>query len=202
MLGRSTAFLLLASMAAAAQAPRPTFVIRRDADTVAVERFNRDGDALTGEVRQKNGVVITYVMILKTGGGVALVDLTRTGPAGNTITAGADFKGNQVLTAVSAGGQTEGETIEAAEHPVPFLAVSFAICEQIVRATHLKPGQTTKVLALRLGVGDTATATVARFHADSVSITMPDITMKLALNAKGEVVGGRNSNQPWTVERR
>jgi hypothetical protein len=86
--------------------------------------------------------------------------------------------------------------------PAPFLAVSFALSEQLVRASHLAPGRSARWTAVRLGVGDTATVTVTRFRPDSVSLAMRDVELHVALSPAGEVVGGTHLAQHWTVERK
>jgi len=191
--------LLLAATTAGAQT---TFIVRKGADTVAIERFTRDAGTLTGEIIQTNGPRTRYVMTLKPDNSVEHADITRVTQQGATVTISFDIADKKVSATVGAGGQSESDEIVTPLRPLPFLAVSFALSEQIARCVSLPVGQSTQVTAMRLGQADTATATITRFHADSLSISMPNIGVKLALNAKGEVVGGTNQNQPWTVERK
>ncbi len=195
---------LLAGTGAARRAPGPSgsFVIRKGNDTVAVERFTREGGVLSGEIIQPAaGIKTQYVILLRPDGTVDHVDCTRTGRQGNSTSIGLDFGDRSVDATISAAGQSERESVVLERRAHPFLAVSFAITEQLVQASHLATGQTVKWTVVRLGVGDTATATVKRFHADSVSITMADVGIKAAIDAKGEVVGGSHATQPWIVER-
>ena len=177
-----------------------TFIIRRGADTVAVEQFTRDGAVLNGVIIQKSGLRSEYVAVLKADNSVEHIDMTR--KAAQPITIGIDFDPRAVDVSFSQAGQSEKASIPTPGRAAPFLVVSFALCEQIARAANLKPNDSVKWLMLRMGSGDTATATIARFHKDSISITMADVGVRLALNAKGDVVGGTHQSQPWIVERK
>jgi hypothetical protein len=193
--------VLLAALVASAAKAQGTFIIRRGADTLAVEQFTREAGLLTGAVTQKSGLRSEYVAVLKPDNAVERIDMTR--KAAQPITIGIGFDAQAVNVSFAQGGQSENATIATPSgRAAPFLAVSFALCEQIVKAVSLKPGESAKWLMLRLGTGDTATATITRYHSDSVSITMPDVGLKLAINARGEVVGGTHQSQPWIVERK
>jgi hypothetical protein len=195
-----TALLAVAAAASAAHA-QGTFIIRRGADTLAVEQFTREAGLLTGAVTQKSGLRSEYVAVLKPDNSVERIDMTR--KAAQPITIGIGFDAQAVNVSFAQGGQSENASIATPSgKAAPFLALSLALSEQIVKAANLKPNESVKWLMLRLGSGDTATATITRYHADSVSITMPDVGLKLAINARGEVVGGTHQSQPWIVERK
>jgi hypothetical protein len=127
--------------------------------------------------------------------------MTRVTRAGQSVGISAFFLDGSVKAQMSAGGQSE-----QMEMPVkaasPFLAVSFALCEQIIQATKLGVGKSVTLTALRLGVLDTATLVVSRFHADSASFTMPEVVLKVALSKQNEVIGGTHMQQGWAVERK
>ena len=193
--------LLTAAVVASAGEAQGTFIVRRGADTLAVEQFTREAGLLTGALTQKSGLRSEYVLVLKPDNSVERIDMTR--KAAQPITIGIGFDPQAVNVSFQQGGQSENASIATPSgRAAPFLALSFALSEQIVRAANLKPNETVKWLLLRMGTGDTATATITRYHADSVSITMADVGLKLAINAKGEVVGGTHQSQPWIVERK
>jgi hypothetical protein len=100
------------------------------------------------------------------------------------------------------GGENEKMGIATRGHNTPFLAVSFALCEQILRSSRLDVGTSQKWTAFRLGAGDTTTLTVTRFHVDSALFSMPDVQLKVALSSTGDVTGGRHLGQDWVIERR
>jgi hypothetical protein len=120
---------------------------------------------------------------------------------GSPINVGLEFGAGSAHAIVSAAEGREEVDFPTPLPATPFLIQSFAITEQIVRIARLAPGQQTKLTAVRLGAGDTATVTVARFHPDSVSLTMADVAVTVALDRAGRVVGARHSRQPWVLER-
>jgi hypothetical protein len=177
------------------------FIIRRGKDTVAVERFTRDGSSLTGDIVQPAGAHLQYTVLLEPNGKAERVDLTRMPQQGSPINVGVEFGAGSAHAIVSAAEGREEVDFPTPLPATPFLIQSFAITEQIVRIARLAPGQQTKLTAVRLGAGDTATVTVARFHPDSVSLTMADVAVTVALDRAGRVVGARHSRQPWVLER-
>ena len=186
---------------AGAGAVEGRFVIHRGKDTVAVERFTRDGMSLTGDIVQPAGPRLQYVVLLTPDGMPERVDLTRTPRQGAPITVGVEFgAGSAHATMTTAEGREELD-FPTPLRATPFLIQSFAITEQIVRTARLTVGQQAKWTAVRLGAGDTATVTIARFHPDSVSLKMADVGITVALDGAGRVVGAVHSRQPWVLER-
>jgi hypothetical protein len=163
---------------------------------------SRARSRLTGEIYQTNGPRTQYTLNLRPDSSIAHVELARQNRAGGTAGISVHFTPALVSAQFSAGGQSEKAEFAPRGKSTPFLAVSFALAEQIVQASHLKMGQSLKLTAVRLGGRDTATLTVTQFHADSVSLFMPDVELRVALSPKGEVVGGRHVGQNWTVERK
>ena len=206
--------ILVAIIAIAVLAPAPSvgqspaqpptqgrFIIRRGSDTVAVEQFTRDATSLTGDIVQPKGPRLQYVVLLKADGRPERVDLTRTPRQGSAINVGVEFGSRSAHATISAAEGREEVDFPTPLPATPFLVQSFAIAEEIVRMAGLAPGQQVKWTAVRLGAGDTATVTIARFRPDSVSLTMADVAITVALDAKGRVVGAVHSRQPWTLER-
>jgi hypothetical protein len=202
------ALATLVGLAAAAGAQDATtgttqgqFIIRRGKDTVAVEQFTRDETSLTGDIVQSVGPRVQYVILFKPDGTPERVDVTRTPRGGAPDTFGVEFgDGTAHATLAAPTGRDEAD-FTTPLRPTPFLIQSFAITEYIVRTARLAPGQQTKWTAVRLGVGDTATVTISRFHPDSVSLTMADVGVTVALDSAGRVVGAVHSRQPWVLER-
>lgn len=177
------------------------FVIRQGSDTIAVERFTRDGATLGGHIAQRSGVETDYTVTLRRDGTAEHVELSRGGLlAGSSMSVA--LAPSRVRATITAGDESDSIAVETPARPVPFLAVSFALAEQIVRASRLAPGGSARWLAVRLAARDTATVTARRFHPDSVTLTMRDLELRLAVSRAGDVVGGRRVAQGWTVERR
>lgn len=193
---------LLPALVAAQGAAKSGFVIKKGKDTVAVEIYSRDASTLTSDIYQSNGLRTQYTANLGAGGDVRYVEMTRQGRQGQGVGMTIAFGDTLVSANVSAPGSENEKFSIPSRHSTPFLAVSFALCEQILRASHLEVGKSQRWTAFRLGVADTATLTVTRFHADSALFTMPDVQLKLAIAAAGDVIGGRHMGQDWLIERR
>lgn len=194
--------LVLATSAAAQTKSGPQkFVTTKGADTVAVELFSREGNTLTSEIYQTNGPKTQYTIDLKPDGAMSHVEVTRVMRNNQSVGLSIFFLDTLVKAQISAGGENQQLEMPS-RNAMPFLAPSFALCEQILKATHLAVGKSATLTAVRLGVIDTATMTVTRFHADSASFTMRDVDLKVALSSTGEVVGGRNVVQGWLIERK
>jgi len=183
------------------QAKRSQFVVTKGKDTVAIELFSRDGNALTSEIYQTNGPRTQYTMDLKPDSSISHVEFTRVTQNNQSIGISLFFLDSTVKAQMSAQGQTEQFEF-ASRKAIPILVVSFALCEQIVHASHLDVGKSATYTAIRLGVGDTTQLTVTRFHKDSVSFDMQGAQLKAALGSKGEIVGGVHLGQGWTITRK
>lgn len=197
----AAAFALPAQQAPASSPARSEFIIKKGNDTVGVELFSRDGPTLSGEIYQSNGLRTQYTVTIRPDSSIRHVEVTRQGRQGATSSVTVNFGDTLVNASFTAGGESQTMDVPMRK-AVPFLVVSFAMSEQIVRASHLDVGKTAKWTAIRLGAGDTTSLTVTRFHADSVLLTMPDLSVKLALSLKGDVVGGLHMAQNWIVERK
>lgn len=183
------------------QSKRSQFVITKGNDTVAVELFSRDGNALTSEIYQKNGPRSQYTMDLKPDSSISHVEFTRVTQNNQSMGISIFFLDSTVKAQVSAQGQTEQFEFTSRK-AIPMLVVSFALFEQIVHASRLALGKSATYTALRLGAADTAQLTVTRFHQDSVSFAMQGAQLKAALGSKGEIVGGVHLGQGWTITRK
>jgi hypothetical protein len=117
------------------QARRSQFVVTKGNDTIAVELFSRDGNALTSEIYQKNGPRTQYTMDLKPDSSISHVEFTRVTQNNQSIGISIFFLDSTVKAQMSAAGQTEQFEF-ASRKAIPILVVSFALCEQIVLASH------------------------------------------------------------------
>jgi hypothetical protein len=198
------ALLLVVGIPSAAQPRQPQrsrFVITKGNDTVAVELFSRAANALTSEIYQTKGPRTQYTMDLKPDSSISHVEFTRVTQNNQSIGVSIFFLDTLVRAQMSVAGQSDRFEFPSRK-AVPMLVVSFALCEQIVRASHLEVGKSASYTALRLGAGDTAQLIVTRFHKDSVSFAMQGAQLKAALGSNGDVVGGVNIGQGWIVTRK
>jgi hypothetical protein len=188
---------------AAQQADAKThFIIRKGNDTLAIERFSRDAGTLTGDITQSNGLHWEYVANLRQDNTVEHVELSREPKGGPVGLLSVDFADTLVKATFTAGTQSQNLSLSTLAKPLPFLLLSFAFSEQIVRATNPVQGRPVKWMAVRLGAGDTATMTVTRVSADSVTISVPQGDLKLSVSSTGDVLGALFPPQQWVVERK
>jgi hypothetical protein len=193
--------LVMAASSLGAQA-QTEFLIRKGKDTVAVERFTRDGLTLSGTITQSNGLRSEYVANLRADHSVEHMEMSRQGTQGPAALLSIDFTDTLVKGSVTGGPQPVTMTLRTAAKPLPFLMQSFALAEQIVRASHPTTGQTVRWTAVRLGAGDTASLSVARVHADSVVISVPQGDLRMAVSQAGDILGATFAPQQWVVERK
>jgi hypothetical protein len=193
----------LAILALPAAAQKGTFVITKGKDTVAVETFSRDGTTLTSQIAHTSGLRWQITAALRPDGSVQTIEAMRQARAAEaSLTMNVHFGDTLVAAQASTFQGSDKMSMPVRERAMPFLALSFALTEQIVQASHLALGTSRQWLSVRLAAVDTATITVARFHPDSVSIKAADMELKLSLSSTGVVVGARHVGQGWSVERR
>jgi hypothetical protein len=195
----TAAVMAASSLGAQAQTE---FLIRKGKDTIAVERFTRDGLTLSGTISQSNGLRSEYVANLRADHSVEHMEMSRQGTQGPAALLSIDFADTLVKGSVTGGPQPVTMTLRTAAKPLPFLMQSFALAEQIVRASHPTTGQTVRWTAVRLGAGDTASLSVARVHADSVVISVPQGDLRMAVSQAGDILGATFAPQQWVVERK
>jgi hypothetical protein len=195
----TAAVMAASSLGAQAQTE---FLIRKGKDTIAVERFMRDGLTLSGTISQSNGLRSEYVANLRADHSVEHMEMSRQGTQGPAALLSIDFADTLVKGSVTGGPQPVTMTLRTAAKPLPFLIQSFALAEQIVRASHPTTGQTVRWTAVRLGAGDTASLSVARVHADSVVISVPQGDLRMAVSQAGDILGATFAPQQWVVERK
>jgi len=199
----TTLLIVLAAKAVVAQdAPQTEFIVRKGKDTLAVERFTRDASTLTGQLSQSNGVKVEYVANLRPDQTVEHIEMSRQNLQGQLLTLSIDFGDTLINASFEAQGKKQPVTIATQARSMPFLLNSFALLEQIAKASHPAEGQKVKWIATRLGAGDTASISVSRGVADTLVISAPNGDVKLQMSKSGDVVGGWFGPQQWVVSRR
>ena len=199
----ATVLFALSAGSIAAQSPWKTeFIARKGKDTVSVERFTRDGLTLSGDITQSNGLHTEYVANLRPDHTVEHVEIQRQGPQGPAQTLSVDFADSLVKAEAQAGGQSQKFSLPTFKKPQPFLLVSFALFEQMVRASRPETGKSVSWVAVRLGAGDTITMNIDRVHPDSVVVTAGQVVVRLAVSKEGDLLGARYPTQDWVVERK
>jgi hypothetical protein len=196
------AFITAISPLAAQTGVPSQFIMTKGKDTVGVEIFSRDGATLTSEIHIANGPRWQITANVKPDGAIDRVEATRAPRQGAPVGLIVSVGDTLIRARMTAAGISEDLDVAARGKRTPFLAISFALTEQVVRASRLPIGGTAQWTAVRLGAADTASLTVSRFHADSVLVTGRDIELRVALSREGEITGGRHVLQDWIFTRK
>lgn len=186
--------LLLACFAAAPThaLTRGAFVMTMGKDTVAVERFERDGDRLSG-------VTLFQVMNLRTdwtlesnADGSALrmrlearyanVPLDAKPLQEGTL----EFRADSVIAML--GGRRDAFATRAGA--VPYLNPSMVMFEQALRRARTIGGDRPEVTLFMVSGGQSMPVTVPRAVDDTVKLSLGGAEVWLALDAAGDLVGG------------
>ena len=184
------------------QAPSSKFIITKGKDTVGIELFSRDAATLSSEIHLATGLRWQITANLRADNSVDHIEATRLTRQGVATGVTVHFGDTLVSAAIVAPGGSERAEVTTRGRAAPFLAISFALVEQLVQASHLEGGKTAKRTVVRLGAGDTATLTISRFHPDSALFSTNDVELRVALSKQGEILGGRYVGQEWTFERK
>src|SRR5262245_40895476 len=123
-----------AAIPAACQQPTSQFVITKGKDTVGVELFSRDASTLSSEIRLATGLSWQLSVNLKPDGSMTHVEATRVTRQGASTGISVHFGDTLVTAAIIAPGGTEHDELPVHGRIAPFLAISFALAEQLVQA--------------------------------------------------------------------
>lgn len=167
------------------------FVVLRNADTIATERFTRRSTRLMGElIIRVAGLRQTYYMALEPSATVSRLET-----AAYRSTDAASAPPAQVLVAqfsnsgasLAMGGQTT--TVPAAAGTIPFINLSAAVIEQVLLRARAMGGPAADVPILVMAGAQTTTAGVRWLGADSAVITLgPEL--RVHVSPTGEFLGG------------
>ncbi len=217
---RASLLLLLpltVPLALAAQDPeKSVFVIRRGADTVAIEELARTPTELTGTLtfRAKTATSEWYRAVVAPDTTVALVEVNvREGVDTGLVKARVVqrtrviFRGDSVAVddVTDRGMQTRVLATQAGA--VPYLNLSFGLLEQAIRRATVPGRDSVKVAFLNLsggpgqGGGVTVVGTIVRVGADSVALELGSVEFRLRVDSAGRLLGGAIPAQRLFFER-
>ena len=165
------------------------FVVTRNADTLAAERYTRTASKVTGElVIGGAGIRQTYDMSLRPSGTVSRFETSAfrvTAPTEALQTVIARFDSTGAM--IEAGGQTVPHATPAGT--IPFINLSAAVIEQILLRAKAIGGPAADVPVLVMAGGQNTTAGVRWVGADSAIITLgPEL--RVHVSPTGELLGG------------
>jgi hypothetical protein len=196
------------SAAAVEEEPTSGFVVLRGTDTVLVERFTHTERALEGELMEPGeGDRLHYRATIGAQGRVTSLDLQvveegESVPRQRLIL---NIVGDSLLAEQHEGASMQRRTVAVPPRTGPYLGISVAMLEQLVRQALALGGDPVELSVLSIsGDGETelVTPTVTRIGADSVRVRVDASSeLRLAVDAEGRITGGENVPQGLRVER-
>lgn len=199
-----------APAAAAPVAERAGFLLLRDADTVAIERFTYAPDRLDGEMRLRapqGEARFLYEVRLTPGVRPTSLALSVFAP-GDTSTlpaqrATATFGADSVRLALTRRGLDSAQRMAAsnATGAVPYLNPSPAFMELIVRRALANGGDSSSVSVYAPGAPEPLAVAVTAIDSANVRLGFPGVEILLTHDRTGRVTGGSVPAQLLTIVR-
>jgi hypothetical protein len=210
-----TALLVLtvAALPCAAQTADPdsgTFVIRHAGDTVAVEHFSRTATKLEGTLamHDQKGTAQVYQAVVAPDASVALIEVTvqqkpDSGQKRGRVIQRARviFKADSAAVDDVTNHGLQTRLFGTERGAVPYLNLSFALLEQVVRRSRAATPAGTQVPLFNLGGGQTLDAKLSPIGADSLALAIGSVEFHLRVDPAGRVLGGRIPAQEVVVDR-
>lgn len=197
----------------AAQSAAPdsgTFVIRHVSDTVAIEHFARTPTTLQGTLamRDKNGTAQVYQAVVAPDASVAIIEVTVQEKPDSGQTRGrvvqrarVIFKEDSVAVDDVSNHGLQTRVFGTERGAVPYLNLSFALLEQVVRRSRASSPGGTRVPLFNLGGGQTVDGKLSPLGADSLALAIGSVEFHLRVDSSGRVLGGRIPAQQVVVDR-
>ena len=200
------ACLAAPSAAQEAQGETAAFVVTIGNDTLAVEKYTRAGDRITGEMvsRSPRTVVRTYTAMLNPDGSVRRVEMTSTVP-GDTqppTIAATDFTLDSAITRVQRGDSVFAFRV-GASRPLPLVGYSHVFYEQAMMHARALRRDTLTLRLVPIGSNQSYEMTVSAVGADSMRLANLAGVQHVATDARGRLLGlnGMESTQKFLVHR-
>jgi pimeloyl-ACP methyl ester carboxylesterase len=205
----------LAALAAAgtshAGQPAPTaahaeFVVTAGSDTIAIESITRDASRVKAELLVKaQGATIAFTMQLGPGGTVSRL-LTEARAANAPASApplqraAIDFTRDSALVTIGDAAEPS-QRFAAPAGTLPFINLSSAIVEQILRRAKAIGGRSADVPVFAVAGGQLLQARVEWASADSATLALGAATIHARVSPEGEFLGGTVPTQGVTFTR-
>jgi hypothetical protein len=201
---------LAALPAAAQQAPQAgetgAFVVTIGSDTLAVEKYTRTADRITGEMvsRSPRTVVRSYTAWLNPDGSVQRLQMTSSQPGTSqpAVTADTRFTADSALTRVQRGDSVFSFRV-AASRPVPLVNYSHVFYEQALMAVRAMRADSVTLALVPVGANTSYAMKVSAVGADSMRLENLAGVQRVATDARGRLLGlnGMESTQKFIVTR-
>lgn len=212
---RGTVMAAAAALAATpvfAQAGTPqqgetaAFVVTLGNDTLAVEKFTRTRDRITGEVvsRSPRTVTRSYTAILNPDGTVQRLEMTSRQPGGTQppTVSNVEFTADSAFARIQRGDSVFNFRMAAA-HPFPLVNFSHAFYEQAMMHARGLRADSVQVALVPVGANQSYAMTVRAAGADSMRLANLAGVQRVATDARGRLLGlnGMESTQKFIVTR-
>lgn len=187
------------------------FAVVRGADTVAVERFSRQEDELSGSLTRVSGASarerVRYRAALLADASAPVIDLSawrsedpEDSPARQTTRL--IFKGDSVaVDDASRWGGVRTVVLPTARAAVPYLNLSIAFLEQATRRAGQAHSDSLAIPFFNLGGGQTVVGVVRRTAPDSAAVLIGTVEFRLRVDGSGRILGGTVPSQGLTIAR-
>jgi hypothetical protein len=194
----------------AAQADSGTFVIRHAGDTVATERFTRTATSLSGTlaIRNARNTSQNYQAVVAPDASVALIQVTvresqDSGRVKGKVVQRARviFKEDSAAVDDVTGHGLQTRVFGTGKGAVPYLNLSFALLEQVVRRARAAAPAASEVPLFNLGGGQTLEGKVSALGADSLMVGIGSVEFHLKVDPSGRVLGGTIPKQGVVADR-
>ena len=188
-------WISIAYNATAQSAASGDYVFMRGVDTIAVERFMREGGRLQSDIVAGSERILLEGR-LRPDGAVDSVDVRYDNAIGRPrlqIGFGVrDYRSTYISS-----GDTWRANVATARRAQPVLNVSISLFEQMLRNTTVRTGDSAQVLVYPLRDFDTTTYVLLRPTPDSAVIRFEQSTIRLAMAPDGSIIAG--SRQPGDI---
>ncbi|HKW48031.1 MAG TPA: hypothetical protein VJN70_11315 [Gemmatimonadaceae bacterium] len=187
------------------QSETRNFVIRDEADSIAVEQTTRSANTLTGDLRLfQEGTNVHYVLHLRPDGSTESADVFNESPG--------FFTGTIVFGDPSASlGQSgaPGRVVRVPANYAPIIGTSMALIDNVLRLHARDTSQAIVIKVLNLRNHIPGRLTIKRLARDSVLVDCESCMrlrmteeLRIALARDGGIDGAVRVEQHWTVGRR
>ncbi len=199
--------VLLFLLAPAAAAQEATYVVRRPADTVAVETVRRSPGRLEGTLLDP-GQRIRWRYTATLGPGETVTRFENAFSLA-TDSMGAEprqraelaFEGDSVIAIINPGPEARVQRLGTRAGALPFINPSFVLIEQAIRRARVLGGDSVAVPLFAVSGGQTFDALVLRHGADSVEVRIGAAVAHFRLDPGGMLVSGTVPAQGLVMER-
>jgi hypothetical protein len=205
----AAALLALAAAPCEAQRTPPetaAFVVTIGSDTLAVERYTRTADSISGEMvsRSPRTVTRSYTAWLNPDGTVRRMRMTSRVPGTPqpATVANVSFTGDSVITRVQRGDSVFSFRV-AGRRAFPLVNYSHVFYEQAMMAARASNADSSLVLLVPVGSNQTYPMVVRTVGADSMRLVNIAGVQHVAADARGRLLGldGMESTQKFIVTR-